>query len=158
MHLTTKLGNGVIQQRQSLTVLNLSNYAATELFPAKEYCHVQSGTFRRIIFWCQELTEANFDFMKLNDQDILYMCRYLTHKIVKLSLRDINIDDFEMEMLLSRCNKIKELDLRGTGISCDFFSTALTKLLVTLNKLAIPDNFPTQYLNNLGSMPNLQYL
>lgn len=148
MSFDSKLMIGLLRQGQTLSVLDLSKCV-----------RVDSMGITKLITKCTELTELNLDFTQLKRYSIVILCSRLTTKIAKLSLQDLQITDFNLEKLLTRCNKIEELDLRGTCVSTEAVTYVTENLSNSLIKLAVPENFALRAdLEPLKVMPKLKYL
>ena len=139
---------GLLRHGRTLSVLDLSKCV-----------RVDSMGITELLISCTELTELNLDFTRLKINSITILCSRLTTKIAKLSLQDLPITDFNLEELLTRCNKIEELDLRGTCVSTEAVTYVTENLSNSLMKLAVPENFALRAdLEPLQVMPKLKYL
>ena len=66
----------------------------------------------KMVDCCVELTEVNFGATMMNEVRINYIVKKLTPKVEKLSLRNLNyLTDGHIKTLVSRCNRITELEL-----------------------------------------------
>jgi hypothetical protein len=149
--------SAAMPHKSSLTVLDLSNCSGFDVW---------ANEFEDIITNFVELTEANFSNTSLSAQNISFLCNHLTIKIEKLSLGNLNLDitDDNIKSLVSRCKKIKELDLHRTIISCHGIQSIIENLSNTLTKLTLAGfdqdwwGSIFRHCKGLQSMPKLSHL
>ena len=84
---------------------------------------------------CVALKELNLGSMELSLSSINFLVENLTPKIEKLGLSELIVCDFHIEVLLSRCNRIKELDLKNTLITQISANRIMMYLYTNLEKL-----------------------
>ena len=96
---------------------------------------------------------------ELCEESVDFICNNLSTKMEKLHISyQPNFGDAQIKTLLKRCTKLKELALKGTGVS-DKSASAIVKYLPNfLVKLDVGDNFSFQKKLELASMPKLQVL
>ena len=132
------------QNGKTLQVLNLSGCSGvnTESFPC-----------------CVNLVELNLGRI---DENISanQLTDYLSSKLEKLSLRDIkSVRDKHIKKLVTRCKKLRVLDLGGTSISDESITTIIEKLNPTLEELDVSHtSIHFAKLLRLTTMPNLRAL
>ena len=105
------MANSICQQNwKTLTVLSFNTDDNHE--------SISSEDFKNIIENCTELKEASFRRLYLSTASIDFLCKKLTPKIEKLCLSDVGkvfpktgIRDEHVKSLVSRCYKLRELDL-----------------------------------------------
>ena len=115
-----------------------------------------------IVSRCLYLTAVDFMDLKY----AAYICKNLTTNIEKISLSHTDISNEDIKILVSRCNKIKELDISHTKIvTNEVVDEIIFHLSSTLKKLSLPTTHPSRLsriyrcpLFKLGSMPKLKYL
>ena len=104
------------------------------------------------------------DFMDL--KHTAFICKNLTTNIERISLSNTDISNEDIKMLVSRCNKIKELDISHTKIVIkEVVDEIILYLSSTLEKLSLPTTCSSRLskidrgpLFKLGSMPKLKFL
>ena len=96
-----KLAASIRQNGKTLQILNLY------------YSFGQTNSYLYIIRDCQELKEVYFGRIKLSDQDLAFLAKKISPKVEIIDLSYSFIMDYHVEIILSRCNKIKALYLRG---------------------------------------------
>ena len=157
VNLDDRLFTGIMQNSTSLTVLDLHNSHGLNALP-----------FEDLVKNCFKLKEANFGETDLSEQNIAFLCNNLTPKIEELGLENLAVFDKDLKTLITRCKKIKALDLRCTNITkraIPIISANLKKL----QKLALPILFTHSLLVKTGwekeadwegvirSMPELKF-
>ena len=157
VNLNDRLFTGMMQNSSSLTVLDLHKSHGLNALP-----------FEDLVKNCFKLKEANFGETDLNEQNIAFLCNNLTPKIEELGLENLAVFDKDLKKLITRCKKIKALDLRCTNITkraIPIISANLKKL----QKLALPILFTHSLLVKTGwekeadwegvirSMPELKF-
>ena len=121
--LNKKMVNFIFNQNgKTLQVLNLSGCSGvnTESFPC-----------------CVNLVELNLGM--INEKiSANQLTDYLSTKLEKLSLRDMkSVRDKHIKKLVTKCKKLRILDLGGTSISDDSISTIIESLNPTLEELDV---------------------
>merc|ERR1712008_464400 len=97
----------------------------------------QNQFFQQFIGNCDVLTELNLEEVHGTNDSIDYLVNNLTVNIQKLNLRGINIKDHQLKILVTRCNKLMELNLHYTKVSNESVNHILVYLQSTLEKLYI---------------------
>ena len=92
-----------------------------------------------VINYCVELTELNLSSVRLCEDSLRYLVNNLTPKIMKLSLHDCrNLTDEHIKTLVTRCNKITELELGSCNrITNMTLTNIIENLKYTLEKLGL---------------------
>jgi F-box/leucine-rich repeat protein 14 len=108
-----------------------------------------------IISRCLNLTEVDFCELKYTT----FICKNLTPNIEKVSFCSTDVSNEDIKTLVSRCNKIKELDISYTHVVIDaVVDEIILHLSSTLEKLSL-SKFPFKFSQfKLGYMPKLKYL
>ena len=124
---------------------------------------MKSCNLHSIIKCCQELKELvliNGDKW-LNYEDLEFLVKNISPNVVKLNLSNHDVGDDNVKILLSRCNKIKVLNLKETLITNDSLKTMRQYLSHTLEELSLTydiyERFPSAHID-LKSMPRLKIL
>ena len=130
-------------------------------------CCIPFGSIKKIILFCDQLREANFEYQLAIGDDNDFFANNLTTKIEKLNISYIDILDEHMEKLLKRCKNITELDLYSCGLDRHDKARKDTEqrtlmaisenLSQSLVKLQLPDDINI-YPGFLNSLPKLKYL
>ena len=94
----------LIPNAKMLTTLDLKSKSMTK-------DGISFDSIKEIILVCDELKEANFEYLANIDVDPDFFAENLTTKIEKLNISYIDIRDEHMVKLLKRCRNITELDL-----------------------------------------------
>ena len=149
----SKMLKCIIQNSQTLKVLYIQDLDQRQLTMSFE-------SVKLIITLCVELTELSITYTKLSEESIDFICENLTPKIEKLDISwHDSLDDEQLKKLLTRCNKLIELDISGTQVSNESIATIVKLLSPTLKKLeASCENINLSGLLKLASMPNIQAL
>ena len=91
---------------------------------------------QEIIKCCQELKEVDLAFVNLNegltDEDLEFLVKNIHPNIEKLKLSSTYVTDSDVEILLSRCNKIKALSLEAKDINVNSLKNMKQRLKLTL--------------------------
>ena len=98
--ISDELTKGILQNSNSLKVLDLS-----------ACCKLDSQDLKSIVSRCLELTDANFDYLCLRTYNLASIFTNLTPNIKKLSLSGAALRLSDLSKLITRCNKITDLDL-----------------------------------------------
>ena len=123
-----------------------------------------SAAIQQIVENCTELVELSLHMTKLCKKSVDILCSDLTSKIEKLDLFDmVYLSDNHVEKLVTRCNKITELNLGGwktsiTKLSLNFIIEHLQFNLVKLNLLYTDAEIYLSDLFELKSMLKLAVL
>ena len=108
-----------------------------------------------IVSRCLNLTAVDFRELKHTS----FICKNLTPNIVKVSLSSTDVSNEDIKTLVSRCNKIQELDISHTHVAIDaVVDEIILHLSSTLEKLSLSMCSSRFSLFKLGSMPKLKYL
>ena len=131
------------QNGKTLQILNLCNCVGLNLESMK---HIADN--------CTELREVDFSFIpngtcaRIPQDAWVYLANNLTPKIKKLDLcGQKELKDEHGKALVSRCNKITDLDLYGTSISNLTLMSIIGNLKLTLEKLKLPGWQDIHYVN-----------
>ena len=170
--LTPFIMKGISNNGETLQILNIRGCRGS--FTPNWPPNAISPSFMSIISKCVELTELNLGSLSGFPQySINFLVKNLTPKIEKLGLSELSVNDFHIEVLLSRCNKIKELDLKKTLITQKSVDSIIKHLYTTLEKLDLSYTKiqslqirqfdvlawnPLESMNPLASMPRLGVL
>ena len=150
-----------LQNSQSLTTLDLRK------------CLVNFESIKKIILTCVDLREANFTqvLSEFNEEETDFFVNNLTPKIEKLNLESGGLKNKDIITLVTRCNRITELDVvanpidsnytegwelygRGLQISlaaiAEHLSESLTKIQLPWQIYPVPE-----FINQ---MPKLKYV
>ena len=168
-HLSSKLiSSASLQNGKTLRVLDLSNCTLCEISNhANSDCRSNCAntiSIRQIVENCTELTELSLHKTKLCEKSVDILCFNLTSKIEKLDLFDMSfLLDEHVKELVTRCNKITELDLGGwntliTIQSLNFITEHLQLTLVKLNLQQTHIIFYKSDFLKLKSMEKLTHL
>jgi len=140
----------IIQNSKTLRVLDLG-LVELSLESVQHICNL-----------CQELTELNLPAL-FDEKSMDFICENLTSKIEKIDFGSRGIPqelrDYQLTVLLRRCNKISELSMYFARVSNDSASTIIENLSQSLVKLEIDmDDFSFSRILELAAMPKLQVL
>ena len=130
--LTPKMAVSICKNGKTLETLNL-NCSDVEILWVTCY---PFSYFQEIIKCCQELKEVDLAFVNLNegltDEDLEFLVKNIHPNIEKLKLSSTYVTDSDVEILLSRCNKIKSLSLEAKDINVDSLKNMKQRLKLTL--------------------------
>ena len=139
--------NGNTLQVLSLACCNIDYHHRTELI-------------KKLLTSCPQLTELNLSWLRstLLDPHVCALVENLPANILKLDLSHQGVNDKHVKTLVTRCNKIRELNLRFTDITND----SLESIIENLNFLEKLDVFYTNIdfsmLRRLKELPTLKIL
>jgi len=168
LNITRNMANSICQQNwKTLTVLSFNT--------DDDHESISSEDFKNIIENCTELKEASFRRLYLSTASIDFLCKKLTPKIEKLCLSDVGkvfpktgIRDEHVKSLVSRCYKLRELDLSVgwrlspkrfiTDKTIDYIIRFLKKSLEKLDLSPCDRCINSSKLLELRSMPHLKVL
>ena len=140
--ITPKVAVSVCQNDKTLQTLNLAR------------CHADGCSYlQQIIKCCQELKEIDLSNGFDGDIWLGFLVKNISPNIEILNLSQLDITDNHMRILLSRCKKIKALDLRSTLITDDALRNIGEKLNTTLEELSlgcIDDDFEDDRDKNIS--------
>ena len=118
--LTPKMADGICKNGKTLQALNLNH--AYYIYNRLGFNVLENGILGAIIKCCQELKDLDFitgNDMWLDDNNIKFLAKNISPNVVRLNLNDHGINDDNVKILLSRCNKIKVLMLEATSNGSD---------------------------------------
>ena len=129
--ITPKVAASVCQNNKTLQTLNLS--WCDDEGPA------DGPNYLQIIKCCQELKEIELenDSGFYGDIGLEFLAKNITPNIEILNLSNLDVTDNHVRILLSRCQKIKALDLGGTLVTDDSLRNIGEKLKTTLEELGV---------------------
>ena len=148
-----------LQNGKTLRVLDLSNCTFN-----RYNVHYQDHEFsciQKIVENCTELKELSLYMTRLCEKSIEFLVFYLTPNIEKLDLYgQSDLKDRHVFTLVSRCNKMTELNLGGwTWITKQALNFIIEHLQETLVKLNLADvRFDSSDIFKLKSMKKLRLL
>ena len=155
--ITPKMSAGICKNGKTLQGLNLNHSYVIEECISLDDTVPNGGHLQAIIKCCQELKELTF----INQQNH-FLAKNISPNVVKLNISYTDVDDDNLKMLLSRCNKIKVLNLEATLITDDSLETMRQFLNLTLEELSLTYNVHFLKLSSrkltLASMPRLKIL
>ena len=126
----------------------------------KGYGELDFQSIQHIIDNCVGLKEINLTANYLSEDSINYLVNNLRPTVKKLSLgKIIEVKDTHIEILIRRCNKLKELSIHQTSISNYSISHIIENLRETLEKLDVGStNTDLTKILELRSIPLLKVL
>ena len=102
-----KLEASIRQNGKTLQILNLY------------YSFGMQGYYLSIIRDCQELKEVYFGRIKLSEENLTFLFKKISPKVEIIDFSYSWVNDYHVEIILSRCNKIKTLHLKGSPMITD---------------------------------------
>ena len=113
-----------------------------------------------IVDYCTELKELDLSHCLISEEAMDYLTNNLSPNTTKLSFRGMNrIQDHQVKMLVSRCNKITEFNLCSTEVNDDSVTYIIKHLNSTLEKLDLTHtNTTLNKLYELKAMKKLTWL
>ena len=155
-----------LQNGKTLKVLDLSKCDFCRNVENCIYPHDESTytvPIKQIVKHCTELIELSLFKAKLSEKSVDILVSKLTSKIEKLDLYDIfYLRDAHVKKLVTRCNKITELNLGGwtaiTKNSLNFIIEHLHSTLVKLDLRFTKVEFDSNELFKLKTMTKLTHL
>jgi hypothetical protein len=160
--LTPKMVASICKNGKTLQVLNL-NCRSELLYQAvinNGYYTMPEAYVQSIIQCCQELKEVDLayvDMPQLTEDDLEFLAKNISPNVVKLNLSHQDVQDDHVKILLSRCNKIKILNLESTFVTKNLLKTIRQYLNLTLEELSMSQFGYTSFLE-LKKMPRLKIL
>jgi len=123
------------------------------------FSRLRSEVVHHIVDYCNELTELCIIFC-LDEDSIDYCVNHLSPKLEKLSFEfEKHIRDDHFLILVTRCNKLKELNFARTSITDSSVLNIKRHLWSTLEKLDVSySEIKFSTLIQLKSMPKLKVL
>ena len=156
---TPKMAASICKNGKTLQGLNLNHSYVIEQYNALDYT-VPNGHLQAIIKCCQELKELTFINEHKLINNVKFLAKHISPNVVKLNLNHTDFDDDNVKMLVSRCNKIKVLNLEATLITNDSLKTMRQYLNLTLEELSLTYHVFGDFTDFLEvkSMPRLKIL
>ena len=155
VRLSNSMISSINQNGKTLKQLNLTNSYPYKLstnqnqFFQQNDSSKQNQFFQQFIGNCDVLTELNLEEVYCTNDSLDYLVNNLTVNIQKLNLRGINIKDHQLKILVTRCNKLTELNLHYTKVSNESVNHILAYLQSTLEKLYIRRRRPGRRIGDL---------
>ena len=154
--LTSEIVRNICHQNgKTLQILDL---CGSDVFSR---CEFNVEAMKQIIHNCTELREVDLSFIPIPPDTLDYLAKNLTPKIKRLNLYyQRELTDEHVNALVSRCNKITDLNLDGTTISKVALMSIIGNLKHTLEKLRLPgwQNIHHKSLIQLKSFARLRIL
>ena len=152
-----------LQNGKTLTVLDLSKCTFYVDNFMRESSKCEFDCIRQIVENCTELKELSLHMTNLCEKSIDFLVSNLTSSIEKVDLFDQSLlNDRHVRKLVTRCNKITELDLGGwTSITTKSLDYIIENLNLTLVKLSLEFaflEFESSDLFKLKRMKKLELL
>ena len=147
--ITPRIAASICQNGKTLQILNLNESSGDQ------------SAFMQIIKCCQELKEITLaDMMDLSYDCLEFLAKNICPNVEILNISDIGFDDYHFYLLLSRCNKIKELCLRRIKLNNISLTNIQENLSLTLEKLSLDysDQLRLTGFLELKSMPRLKFV
>ena len=152
--ITPRIAASICQNGNTLQILDLNDSTGDQ------------STFTQIIKSCQELKEVNLadvienNYYDLSDDCLEFIAKHICPNIEKLDISALRFVDNHFKILLSRCNKIKELILRSVELTNNSLPIIRENLSLTLEKLSLDysDDLSLIGCLELKSMPRLKFL
>ena len=171
--ITPKMVASICKNGKTLQALNLrDSFVYESTYPYDTSYTVLKSNIQAIIKCCQELKELDLNYVNatnianenvgLSDEDLEYLAENISSNVEKLNLINQDVQDENVKIMLSRCNKIKALTLEALFIFEDSLTTIGQHLNLTLEELTLGyRHCGEQKFNNfleLKSMPRLKIL
>ena len=167
--ITSKMAASICKNGKTLQTLNLNHsFVYESTYPHSTNYRlddtVPNGSLQVIIKSCQELKEVNLDYINgkegLSEVDLEFFAKNITTNIEKLNLVNHGVDDDQVELLLSRCNKIRALSLDAYIMTDDSLKYIRQYLNLTLEELSLVEDDDISFTGflELKSMPRLKLL
>jgi hypothetical protein len=157
--LTPRMADSICKNSKTLKILEVKSLT------------LDDSNLREIIKSCQDLKEIDLayvgnmegDINGYTDEHFEFLAENMSPNVEKLKLGGNSIMDYEVKILLSRCNKIKTLGLEATRITDDSFTIIRQHLNCTLEELTLSLGLRNDFLSFTGclelkSMPRLKIL
>ena len=162
VRLSNSIISSISQNGKTLKQLNLTNSYPYKLstnqiqsFYQQNDSTKQNLFFQQFIGNCDVLTELNLQNVYCSDYSTVYLVNNLTVNIQKLNICGMNINDHQFKVLVTRCHKITELNLK---ISNESVNHILAYLQSTLEKLSFCGRIDLFKMFELKSMKKLKLL
>ena len=127
--ITPKVAASVCQNNKTLQRLNLTW--------CESGCDADGSVYLKMIKCCQELKEINLPSSFYGDNGLDILAKNISPDVEILDLGYLDVTDNHVRILISRCKKIKVLDLGGTLITDDSLRSIGEKLNTTLEELSL---------------------
>ena len=143
--ITPRMAVGICMNGKTLQVLNLNHSFVDEssYYSGGLYDAVPNGNFQTIIKCCQELKEVHLDDFNgdvgLPEENLDFLSANTPPNVEKLHLKNQDIWDHQIKILLSRCRKIKALSLEAHFMTDTSLSYIRKYLNLTLEELRLTD-------------------
>ena len=152
-----------LQNGKTLKVLDLSHCTFYVENFMRDSSKCEFDCIRQIVENCTELKELSLHMTNLCEKSIDFLVSNLTSNIEKVDLFDQSLlNDRHVKKLVTRCNKITELDLGGwTSITTKSLDYIIENLNLTLVKLSLEFaflEFDSSDLFKLKRMKKLELL
>ena len=148
--ITSKMAVSICENGKTLQALNLDNsfvHQSAYPFGANHILDrntVPNGNLQAIIKCCQELKEVDLNYINgsegLSAIDIELLANNINPNVEKLNLRHHDVEDDQVKILLSRCNKIKALSLEASRMTDSSLTYIRQYLNLTLEELSLVDD------------------
>ena len=149
-----------LQNGKTLEVLDLSKCAFLGSHFLEDSRKCEFDCIQQIVENCTELKELSLFMTILCEKSVDFLVSNLTLKIEKLDLFNMNcLTDKHVKKLVTRCNKIAELNLGGlTKITKQSLSIIIENLQLTLEKLSFEPTLVRFNLNDLLQLKRMENL
>ena len=149
-----------LQNGKTLKVLDLSNCTFFVENFMRDSGKYEFDCIQQIVENCTELKELSLHMTHLCEKSIDFLVSKLTSNIEKVDLFDQSLlKDIHVKKLVTRCNKITELDLGGwTSITTKSLDYIIENLKLTLMKLSLEFAFLEFDSSDLFKLKNMKKL
>ena len=149
-----------LQNGKTLEVLDLSKCTFLESQILEDFGRCEFDCIQQIVENCTELKELNLSMTMLCKKSVDFLVSNLTLKIEKLDLFYMNrLTDKHVKKLVTRCNKITELNLGGVNLTTkQSLSFIIENLQLTLVKLSFQFTLVRFNLNDLLQLKRVENL
>ena len=149
-----------LQNGKTLKVLDLSNCTFFVENFMRDSSKYEFDCIQQIVENCTELKELSLHMTHLCEKSIDFLVSKLTSNIEKVDLFDQSLlKDMHVKKLVTRCNKITELDLGGwTSITTKSLDYIIENLKLTLMKLSLEFAFLEFDSSDLFKLKNMKKL
>jgi len=143
-----------------LTKISVQNGQTLQILDLFRCTGLTLESIQIIIGNCWELKEINLCDTCLALDSVDFLVKNITDKIEKLGIGYLPIRIEQIEVLVTRCNKLTSLDLTTTSINNNCLDCVIEKLFLTLEELDVSENGRIEFfkLVELTSMPKLRVL
>ena len=141
----------ICQNGNTLQVLSLANIKSSNI----DYHH-RTELIKKLLTSCPKLTELKLKCNRFFGPHVCALVENLPANILKLDLSRQDVNDKHVKTLVTRCNKIKELNLRFASITNDSLESIIENLNF-LEKLDVScTNIDFSMLRQLKGIPTLK--